>query len=234
METSEVPVALAGYAMPGHGIAPAEHLLDLPGFWPAYFGPVWHAFSDDPGLFGADTADVDAAAEALYDATRTWPAYRIPLPGGHVLWIVHRDFPDDGGTDYLLTGPDRPREERLASIEGHYGGPGLSWPDLLAAAASAPADAEGVRDPDLRLLLLLPAFGDADTPVEEAVERISAALGSVGVDAEAAPEAAERLLDHPFWESTFWAEPGGSPLSGGTGAPRPLRRALLSPSPGTP
>jgi hypothetical protein len=230
----EVPTALAAYAQPGHGIAPAEHLLGLPGFWPAYFGPVWHAFSREPELFGADSADVDAAAEALYDATLTWPAYRIPLPGGQVLWTVHRNFPDDAGTDYLLTGPDRPREERLASIEGHHGGPGLSWPDLLAAAASAPEDAAGVHHPDLRLLLLLPAFGDAETPVEEAVERISAALRAVGVDAEAAPEAAERFLDHPLWESPLWVAPGDSPLSGGTSAPRPLHRALFSPAPGTP
>ncbi len=36
----DVPTSLAGYAQPGYGIAPAERLLDLPGFRPAYFGPV--------------------------------------------------------------------------------------------------------------------------------------------------------------------------------------------------
>lgn len=224
----EVPTSLARYAEPGYGIATAEHLLDLPGFWPAYYGPTWDVFASEPEAFGADLADVDAAGDALYDATEVWPAYRIPLPGGHLLWIVHRNFPDDAGTDYLLTHPDRARETCLASIEGHFTGPGLSWPDLVAVADSAPADAEGVRDPDLRLLLLLPAFGDADTPVQEAVERIAAALVAVGMTEEAAPEAAGLFLDHPFWESPYWATPGSSPLSGATHTPGPVRQALLS------
>jgi hypothetical protein len=228
----EVPTSLTGYTMPGHGIAPAEHRLDLPGFWPAYLGPLWDGFAREPELFGADPADVDAAGEALYDTTEVWPAYRIPLPGGAVLWIVHRNFPDDAGTDFLLTHPDRPREVPLASIEGHHTGPGLSWPDLIAVADAAPADAEGVLDPDLRLLLLLPAFGDAETPAEEAVQRISVALTAVGVPVEAAPEAAERFLDHPLWDGPVWSDPVGSPLSGGTGEVRFL--PTLSPSTGTP
>ncbi|MFJ8113035.1 hypothetical protein [Streptomyces sp. NPDC096132] len=230
----EVPTALAGYAMPGHGIARAEHQLDLPGFWPAYFGPVWGDFAYDPEPFGADAADVDAALEALHEATEVWPAYRIPLPDDRVVWVVHRNFPDDAGVDYLLTGPDLPRVERLASIEGHFCGPGLSWPDLLAVAGSAPPGLEGVLDPDRRLLLLLPAYGDADTPVEEALERISAALVAVGVDPEAAPDAAERFLDHPYWESPYWDTPGRSPLSGVRGALPPVTRVLLTLPPGTP
>ncbi|GGX10399.1 hypothetical protein [Streptomyces lomondensis] len=224
----EVPTSLTGYATPGHGIVPAEHQLDLPGFWPAYFGPLWDGLAREPGLFGADLADVDAAAEALYESTEVWPAYRIPLPGGAVLWIVHRNFPDDAGTDFLLTRPDRPEVVSLARLDGHFGGPGLSWPDLLAVAGSAPAEAEGVRDPDLRLLLLLPAFGDADTPVEESVERTAAALGAVGVPADAAPGVAEGLLDHPYWNGPVWSAPGDSPLSGGSGAERPSGTALLS------
>ncbi|WP_416984211.1 hypothetical protein [Streptomyces sp. T028] len=228
------PTALAGYATPGHGIAPAEHLLGLPGFWPAYYGPTWDAFADDPELFGADHADVDAAAEALYAGADVWPAYRIPLARGWTVWVVHRNFPDDSGTDYLLTGPGLPRERELAVIDGHFRGPGLSWPDLVAAADSPPADGEGVRDPHRRLLLLLPAYGDADTPVEEALERISAALVAVGVDPHEAPAAAERFLDHPFWEGPYWSGPGDSPLSGGSGAHPPIRQALLSSSPGAP
>ncbi|KUO11099.1 hypothetical protein [Streptomyces sp. DSM 15324] len=234
MDLLDHPTALAGYATPGHGIAPAEHLLGLPGFWPAYYGPVWDAFADDPEPFGADHADVDAAAEALYERTDVWPAYRIPLPHGRTLWVVHRNAPDDSGTDYLLTGPGLHRERELAAIEGHFRGPGLSWPDLVALAHAAPADTDGIRDPDRRLLLLLPAYGDADTPVEEALERITAALIAVGVAPQAAPAAAGRFLDHPFWESPTWPEPGGSPLSGGSGAPPPIRQTLLSAPPGTP
>ncbi|NEB02226.1 hypothetical protein [Streptomyces sp. SID13726] len=239
----DVPTSLAGYAMPGHGIAPAERLLGLPGFWPAYLGAVRGEPVPEPELFGADAADMDAAAEALWDATSVWPAYRIPLPEGRVLWIVHRNFPDDAGTDYLLTDQALSRERQLASIDGHFSGPAFSWPDLLTLADEVPADGEGVRDPDLRLLLLLPAYGDADTPVEEALVRISTALVGVGVAPDAAPGLAERFLDHPLWESPYWSAPGSSPLSGGGGdssldrgsggLPR-IIPAPLTPSTGTP
>ncbi|MEW2040555.1 hypothetical protein AB0885_26365, partial [Streptomyces sp. NPDC005534] len=165
-----------GFAPLGFPVAPAEHLLRLPGFWPAYYGPTWDAFAEEPELFGADGADVDAAAEALYGTADPWPAYRLPLAGGHVLWIVHRNHPDDSGTDYLITHPAWSRPGHLASIEGHFSGPGLSWPELSAVAGSAPPGAEGVLDPGTRLLLSLPAFGDADAPPEEAKERIADAL----------------------------------------------------------
>ncbi|MEV7342441.1 hypothetical protein [Streptomyces sp. NPDC093544] len=218
----DVPLSLARYAEPGHGIAPAEELLGLAGFWPAYFLPAWDEFMEVPALFGADEADVDAATEALYSARDVWPAYRIPLTGGHLLWIVHRNFPDDPGTDYLITHPDWDRDAPLASLEGHFSGPGLSWPELVAVADSAPRRAAGVRDPALRLLLLLPAFGDADVPVAQAVSRTSGALTAVGVTAEAAPGVAGRLLDHPFWDVPTWTTQGESPLSGGAVAPSPL------------
>ncbi|GGQ00084.1 hypothetical protein GCM10010266_24140 [Streptomyces griseomycini] len=211
LSAMEVPPSLAGYAVPGHGIAPAEHLLDLPGFWPAYLGSVWDELAREPELFGADAADVDAAAEALHDATEVWPAHRVPLPGGRVLWIVHGNFPDEPSTDYLLTRPDRTRETRLASLPGHHAG--LSWRDLVAVAGAVPADAEGVRDPDLRLLLLLPAYGDFETPADEATRRISAALTAVGVPAGSAPGTAGLFLDHPFWEAPLWPAGGEDLLS---------------------
>ncbi|MFG2131151.1 hypothetical protein ACGFNV_25490 [Streptomyces sp. NPDC048751] len=222
----EIPMSLARYATPGHGIAPAEHLLDLPGFWPAYYGPVWDEFAEEPELFGADSADVDAAGEALYSAEEVWPAFRVPLAGGHLLWIVHRNFPEDSGTDYLIAHPDWDRHACLASIEGHFSGPGLSWPELVAVAESAPAGEDGVRDPARRLLLLLPAFGDGAAPEAEAVERISGALRSVGADGEAAPELAEELLDHHFWDPPTWTARSPSPLAVCDGGYSPRRVPL--------
>ncbi|MFJ9137740.1 hypothetical protein ACIRRT_32245 [Streptomyces sp. NPDC102256] len=64
MDDSAPPPDLAP---PGFSIAPAEQLLRLPGFWPAYYVPTWDDFADEPELFGADGADVDAAVDALYD-----------------------------------------------------------------------------------------------------------------------------------------------------------------------
>jgi len=229
----DLPAPLAGYAQPGHAIAPAEHLLALPGFWPAYLGPVWREFADEPEVFGADAADVDAAAEALYGLTESWPAFRIPLRGGRVLWVVHRNFPDDAGTDYLLTDPDGPTETRLASIDGHHSGPGLSWPDLVSAADEVPPAAEGVRAPAQRLLLLLPAFADAEVPDDEGAERISGALTLVGVAEEAAGCMADRLLEHPLWPAPFWPGRGRSPLGRGSG-PGGLASAPAGSGPGGP
>ncbi|MFE9806874.1 hypothetical protein [Streptomyces sp. NPDC005548] len=216
------PLSPPGFAPPGFTVAPAEHLLRLPGFWPAYYGPTWDAFADEPELFGADGADVDAAADALYGPADPWPAYRLPLEGGHVLWIVHSNHPDDSSTDYLITHPAWSRPGRLASIEGHFSGPGLSWTELSAVAGSAPPGAEGVLDPDTRLLLLLPAFGDADAPPEAAVRRITDALTSAGMAADEARAAAGRFLDHPYWDGPTWTVQGRSPLSGTTAEPSPL------------
>ncbi|MEU8648051.1 hypothetical protein AB0C91_39870 [Streptomyces sp. NPDC048674] len=219
MDDSAPPPDLAP---PGFSIAPAEQLLRLPGFWPAYYVPTWDDFADEPELFGADGADVDAAVDALYGPVDPWPAYRLPLAGGHVLWIVHSNHPEDSGTDYVITHPAWSRSGRPASIEGHFSGPGLSWPELPAVAGSAPPGAEGVLDPGTRLLLLLPAFGDADVPTEEAVRRIADALTGAGMAAEAAPGAAVRFLDHPFWDGPTWTPQGPSPLSGTTREPSPL------------
>ncbi|MFD3621865.1 hypothetical protein ACFWWT_43155 [Streptomyces sp. NPDC058676] len=47
----------------GWGIAPAGHLLDLPGFRPAYFGPVRDGFANDPEAFDADPADLADLAD---------------------------------------------------------------------------------------------------------------------------------------------------------------------------
>ncbi|WP_050368971.1 hypothetical protein [Streptomyces acidiscabies] len=202
----EVPTPLNGYAHPGHAIAPAEHHLTLPGFWPAYLAASPEHFEE----FGADPADVDAAYEVLYDAWRTWPTYRIPLPHGRTVWIVFANFPDDPGIDYVLTDPAHPGSPRtLAATEGTFSGPALPWPDLLALAEAVPETGEGVRDPDRRLLLLLPAYGDVDPPARE---RTAAALTAIGVPARSAPALAEHLLDrHTPWT---WDVSGTTPLSG--------------------
>lgn len=47
-------------------------------------------------------------------------------------------------------------------------GPGLSWPNLIAAADNN-LPGGTTLDPHARLLLLLPAFGDVSAP-QEAVE----------------------------------------------------------------
>ncbi|MHC5907233.1 hypothetical protein ACVNF4_25575 [Streptomyces sp. S6] len=209
----EVPTPLTGYAHPGHGIAPAEHHLALPGFWPAYLA----TSHQDIEEFGADPADVDAACEALYDATETWPTYRLPLPQGRTVWIVLANLPDDPGVDYVLTDPTHPAPRTLTSAEGPFTTPALPWPDLLAVVGAVPeaapgvtpGDDDGVRDPDHRLLLLLPAYSDP-APPDDALDRVTTALLKTGVPHATAPALAERLLD----TGTTWDASGTTPLSG--------------------
>ncbi|QNP73619.1 hypothetical protein IAG44_31975 [Streptomyces roseirectus] len=130
----EVPAPPSGYPHPNPGLTPAEHHLALPGFWPAYLAVPQADFEE----YGADEADVDAACEALYDATEAWPALRLPLPRGRAVRIVFANRPDDPGVEYILTDPApralAPTGTRLTA---------LPWPDLLALAEAVADDGEG-------------------------------------------------------------------------------------------
>ncbi|GAA2993473.1 hypothetical protein GCM10020229_02420 [Kitasatospora albolonga] len=213
-------------------LTPGEDLLLLPGFWAAYL--LWLAEGEElepePALFGVDGADVDAAVEVLHDPA-AWPVIRLPLADGHRLVIVHRNFTDDEGVDYHLDHPEWDRALRVASAEGHYTGPGLSWPELLHAARH-PGEGPGVTDPHARLLLLLPALGDAELP-PDAATTVAEALTGVGVRSAQLPELAEALLDHPFWDGPSWVtgEDAVSPLSGATTTPSRLPRCSEQHSP---
>lgn len=121
-----------------------------------------------------------------------WPLFAVPLEAGHRLYVVFRAFPDDPGVDYLLHHPDWDRAETLARDEGHFRGPGLSWPELERAAFSAPAGGS-TDDPLARLLLLLPALGD-DRVDDSAVKVLARAL-SARTQVHDPQRAAELLLE---------------------------------------
>ena len=110
---------------------------------------------------------------------------------------------------------DRPAIE-LATIEGHSRGPALSWAELVTASAQ-PDDR---LSPTQRLLLLLPAYGDADTP-QEAIDVVSAALAAVGAREHVRDLTAE-LLDSPFLESPQWTLTAGALVCSGPYANRGL------------
>ncbi len=63
-----------------------------------------------------------------------------PLRDEDQLSIVDCNFPEDYGQDYLLHHPGWSDALRLASIEGHFMGPGICWPELLAALVPPPGD----------------------------------------------------------------------------------------------
>ncbi|MBR7827911.1 hypothetical protein KDK95_16460 [Actinospica sp. MGRD01-02] len=87
--------------------------------------------------------------------------FSLPLPRSHRLYIVYRTSPEDHGVDYLLHHPGWDHAETLASDDGHFAGPGLSWRELEAAASNG-LPGGTTADPHARLLLLLPALGDQD------------------------------------------------------------------------
>jgi hypothetical protein len=93
-------------------------------------------------------------------------------------------------------------------------GPGLSWAELTAAADNQLPGGSTV-DPDARLLLLLPAFGDDNLP-DGAVDRLAAALR-----ARTRIEAPERLAaalladQGPCGPASWTTADGGYPINDG-------------------
>ncbi|MFG2332716.1 hypothetical protein ACGFMM_24220 [Streptomyces sp. NPDC048604] len=197
-------------------MVPGDDLLALPGFWAACLMWLCQTEEDEPepAWFGVDGADVDAAYEALSDPER-WPVFRVPFGGGHTVIVSACNLPDDSGTEYFVTHPAWGRRRgHLATLDGHYAGPGLAWNELLHIARTPDLQAPGLHDPDARLLLLLPVLGDDQLP-PDAGGIVRDALVRVGVPACEAPRVSEALLvDHPFWEPAGWVLPSSSPLSG--------------------
>ncbi|MFF2548619.1 hypothetical protein ACFVUY_39500 [Kitasatospora sp. NPDC058063] len=167
------PVRIPGYHDGPFGLRP--ELLEEELFW---MGHLYSCATGGAGglLFGHgyDWAKHRSYRQRLWQRA-DWPAFTIALPAGHRLHVVHRTVPDEAGIDYLVHHPDWERAEVLARIDGHFMSPGLSWPELIAAADHGPPAGGTVADPHARLLLLLPAFGDAATP-PQAVDRLAAAL----------------------------------------------------------
>ncbi|WIM93220.1 hypothetical protein ACTOB_005192 [Actinoplanes oblitus] len=131
-------------------------------------------------LFGGEDDDIAALDDELRAAER-WPVIPISDRFVQVIWHGH-DF--EGGDDYVVLTPGRAIS--VAAREGHGYGPGLSW-----------AEFDRIGTTPERLLLALPAFGDADAP-PEAAERVAAAFLAVGGGASAAAsEAARQILDNP-------------------------------------
>ncbi|MFF2751330.1 hypothetical protein ACFVVA_38060 [Kitasatospora sp. NPDC058048] len=173
------PAQIPGYD--GGPLSQRTELLDDPLFWLGHLYSCVMSEEAEELLFGADYE----AAEQFHRRLRElddWPTFTIPVDGGHVLHVVCRTLKDDSGTDYLLYHSDWEQAELLARDDGHFMGPGLSWPELVSVADSA-LPGGSTNDPHARLLLLLPAFGDDALP-DVAVDRLASALRAcTGVEA---------------------------------------------------
>lgn len=135
-----------------------------------------------------------------------WPTFTIPLATGCRVHIVYRGIEGEAAVDYLVHDPAWERPALIARGDGHFMGPGLSWPDLVAAADNG-LPGGTTMDPHARLLLLLPAFGDGVAGSPEAVDRLTAALrarlGTFDVESPAAAMLEVQGLTGPVrWNTT--------------------------------
>ncbi|MFJ3671509.1 hypothetical protein ACIPSE_34105 [Streptomyces sp. NPDC090106] len=169
--------------IPGYDGGPLTHqtqLLDEPLFWLGHLASCVQSEEAEELLFGADHEAAGDFQQRLWGRAE-WPTFTVPLAADGQLHVVYRTFVDDSGTDYLLHHPDWDHAELLARDDGHFMGPGLSWPELVAAADNG-IPGGSTMDPHARLLLLLPSFGDDEVP-DDAVVRLTDALRAhTGVD----------------------------------------------------
>ncbi|MEU4214872.1 hypothetical protein [Actinoplanes sp. NPDC026623] len=176
----------------------ATSWLDDDLFWPAFLFTV--GGSETAAVaFAADPADVEAYAAELHHADR-WPFVVVRLASGDRLYVLFRNFEGDAGWDYLRQPAGTDTVTTVAALEGHFQGPAFSWEDLIAVASRP----DPTRSAAERLLLLLPAMGDADLP-DEAGRLVAAALDAVGVRQRYRREVARELLTAG---RRFWGAPG--------------------------
>lgn len=191
--------------IPGYGDECFTHRpewLDEPIFWLAHLGMSAQSEDTQRLLLGADY-DAAGAFQVQIFEDGEWPAFTVPLAGAHRLYVVYRTFDDDEGVDYLLHHPDWDEAAVLASDEGSYTGPGLSWAELVAASDNG-LPGGTTTDPAARLLLLFPAFGDDALP-DDAVARLAAALRARTAVEEPEAAAAALLRDQGLTGPVHWS-----------------------------
>lgn len=196
-------VLITGYE--DHPLVDGAAFLNDPVFWAVHALMVGAAGLDDLRRdFGVEVEDAEELCEQLLEPGG-WPVFTVPLRDGAAIRVVYRNLVDDMGLDYLFSCPDLPVDLLLAAVDGSFVGPGLSWHELISAARSVPVSAPAV-DSAQRLLLLLPALGDADLS-DSAVPDLASAL--THITASPAPRrVAETLLhkNHAYWQPAHWTK----------------------------
>jgi hypothetical protein len=173
------PVVIPGYE--GGPYTHRTELLEEPLFWLLHISSCAASEEAQELLFGADYEAGQRFGGRIFEAG-DWPTFTLPLADDHRFHIVYRTFAGDAGVDYLLHHPEWEEAELLATDDGHFMGPALSWPELTAIARNG-LPGGTTADSHARLLLLLPAVGDDNLP-DDAVATLAAALASRTVVSE--------------------------------------------------
>lgn len=174
-----------------------EDLAREPAFWLAH---LQLSMGDDPDRdstdYGIPAAAYEQTLERLSDPDQPWPVFRVPFAGGHTAYAVYANFEDENTIEFCVRHPTWDRLGHLGQHGPEYAGPGLSWPELTALAASPPTKidaADGLSDRAHRMLLLLPMLGDAATPVTAWLS-VAEALSHCGFPEDAATRFAQDLM----------------------------------------
>ncbi|GAA3181963.1 hypothetical protein [Nonomuraea roseoviolacea] len=191
-----------------HPLTESSHLLSDPVFWALHSCQIGADGLDDlEEAFGVDIVYAEELHGRVFDHDH-WPVFTVPLRSTSNIHIVYRNLDGDMGLDYVLTHPGWPHDLHLATVDGNFIGPGLSWPELITIANRPPTSGrETLLDPASRLLILLPALGDADLP-DTAVPTVAAALSELTTSPQPA-RIAETLLrpnNHAYWEPATWQQ----------------------------
>jgi hypothetical protein len=191
-------------------------------FWPAFLYTVGGSTSA-PNAFGADPADLNELIDTLLDP-HSWPVFSLALAGRSRLHVIMRNFPGEGGVDYVLDPGNGGDSIPLAAMEGHFRGSALAWPELVAAAHHPGQGHAWAK----RLLLLLPGCADSNRP-GTAIDMVSAALTSLGAGPNARQVGTELLSSRRYWtQSCQWATVDGALVCLGSHAYRSLGSELSS------
>ena len=177
------------------------------GFWPAHF---YDVIDDEDLLADAWRVGLDVVEETatLLTDPGAWPLFEIELGDGAGLAVIYRNLEDELGIDYLVSAGRDGGWIEIASIEGHFRGPGLSWPEAIRVSHR-----QRPEDQARTLLLLAPILGDVEA--EQNLDAIADAIRACGGAGDVETLASLLASENRYFEAARWSTtPDGSMCDG--------------------
>lgn len=169
-------------------------------FWAAHF--LSQSMEDEDLLidvWGIEPGALRGMQARLSDQS-AWPVFQCSLGGEARLVVVYRNVEDDAGVDYLLVpGADRDCI-RIATLEGEYEGPGISWLELLGVSRTP---SNSFLQAEI-LLLFAPMLGDVEAAGSIGLDALAQAVQSCGGAGDAESVASAIAAENLQWEPAQW------------------------------